>query len=144
MSYVVDGEHAEGLASFDDGQSPEATLLQEPEYLPGELTFWGLVWVGGLALASRFKSPLRGCRFLDRSLAAYRRSGIGRKAEARKINGCAIGDVSRPVALSPKSTFSLAPSRGSNPARSALEGCLEARSQTPVHISPTARSITVE
>jgi len=48
LSNVLEGEHAEGLASFDDdGQIPRATLLQEPINLPEELTFRGLVWEPG-------------------------------------------------------------------------------------------------
>src|SRR3712207_5564062 len=67
---------------------------------------------GGLALpASRLKSPLHGCLLLDRSLAADRRASIARKAEMRKINRCVFGHVSRPVALSPQTTFSLASSQ---------------------------------
>jgi hypothetical protein len=144
LSYVLEGEHAEGLASFDDGQSPEATLLQEPINLPEELTFRGSF--GDLALASRFISPLRGCRFLDRSLAAEGRSGIGRKAEARKINGCAFGNVSRPVALSPEPTFSLARHEAAIRLGQPLKNVWgrDRRLQTRVHISPTARSIAVE
>src|SRR5688572_16308367 len=98
---------------------------------------------GGLALASLSKSPLHGCLFFDRSLAADGRASIARKAEMRKINRCAFGNVSRPVALSPQTTFSLASSRQSNPAEATVKGRLEAQSQAadPRQVPPHAVSL---